>query len=371
MLYPVDLPCRTSMDTRAVAPRSARRFTVALGRVALAVSLPTALVIGAVVPAASSGAVQPAPITASVTRATSPSGAVQLGAPRVTAPSVGTVTTSALNLRTGPGTGYAVITVLPYGTQGTIVGQANGWYNVQTNRGTGWVIGTYFSVGGAAPTAPAPVPAWGTGYVTTSALNLRTGPGTGYGVITVLGYGTQGTIVGQANGWYNIQTVVGTGWVIGTYFSVGGAPAPAAPVPAPAPVSGVVGARATMVPNGYLISGWGTARSNGAHQGEDLAAAHGSPIYAPARLTILNNYWDSLGGWSVVGRDALGRNWYFCHMSSPSPAAGTVVKGQVIGYVGMTGSAQGTTPHLHYQVSYPGGAWGNPVDVLRSYPDVP
>jgi murein DD-endopeptidase MepM/ murein hydrolase activator NlpD len=126
-----------------------------------------------------------------------------------------------------------------------------------------------------------------------------------------------------------------------------------------------------MVPNGYLISGWGTARSNGAHQGEDLAAAHGSPIYAPARLTILNNYWDSLGGWSVVGRDALGRNWYFCHMSSPSPAAGTVVKGQVIGYVGMTGSAQGTTPHLHYQVSYPGGAWGNPVDVLRSYPDVP
>jgi hypothetical protein len=248
-----------------------------------------------------------------------------------------------------------------------VLGQSNGWYNVQTSRGTGWVIGTYFSVSGAAPAAPAP--ASGTGYVTISALNLRTGPGTGYGVITVLGYGTQGTIVGQANGWYNIQTTRGTGWVIGTYFSVGGAPAPAAP--APAPVSGVVGARATMVPNGQFISGWGAARSSGPHQGEDLAAPYGSPIYAPARLTILSNYWDSLGGWSVFGRDALGRNWYFAHMSSRSPVGGTVVKGQIIGYVGTTGSAEGTTPHLHYQVSYPGGTWANPAYVLQSYPDVP
>ncbi len=154
MLYPVDLPRRTSMDTCAVAPRSARRFAVAFRRAALAVSLPAALAIGAIVPAASV-AVETAPVAASVARTTT-SGSVQLGAPRVTAPSVGTVTTSALNLRTGPSTGYGVITVLGYGTQGTIVGQSNGWYNIQTNVGTGWVIGTYFSVGAAAPAAPAP-----------------------------------------------------------------------------------------------------------------------------------------------------------------------------------------------------------------------
>jgi cell wall-associated NlpC family hydrolase len=186
-------------------------------------------------PAAQSITVETAPITASVARTATPSTSSHLGAPRVAAPAVGTVTTSALNLRTGPGTGYAVITTLSYGTQGTVLGQSNGWYNIQTTHGTGWVSGTYFSVGAAAPTAPAPAPASGTGYVTISALNMRTGPGTGYGVIAVLGYGTQGTIVGQANGWYNIQTTVGTGWVIGTYFSVGGAPAPAAPAPAPAP----------------------------------------------------------------------------------------------------------------------------------------
>ncbi len=298
MCRPADVPCCTSLKKdqaglvrQSAVQASSPRPVVALRRAALALVLPAALLSSAAFSQTPPVTVEAAPVTASVARAITVSTSVQLGAPRVSAPMVGTVTTSALNLRTGPGTGYGVIAVLGYGTQGTVLGQAYGWYNIQTTRGTGWVIGTYFSVGSA-------------------------------------------------------------------------------PAPAPAPVSGVVGARATMVPNGQLISGWGAARSSGPHQGEDLGAPYGLPIYAPARLTILNNYWDSLGGWSVFGRDALGRNWYVCHMSSPSPAFGTVAKGQIIGYVGMTGSAQGTTPHLHYQVSYPGGTWGNPVDVLQSYPDV-
>jgi murein DD-endopeptidase MepM/ murein hydrolase activator NlpD len=127
-----------------------------------------------------------------------------------------------------------------------------------------------------------------------------------------------------------------------------------------------------MVPNGTLTSVWGDPRSDGRiHQGEDLAAPRGSPIYAPARLTIYSNTWSTLGGWTISGRDAKGRRWYFGHLNSRSWLAtgSTVYKGQVIGYVGSTGNATG--PHLHYQVSWPGGTWGNPVDVLRYYPDVP
>jgi murein DD-endopeptidase MepM/ murein hydrolase activator NlpD len=201
---------------------------------------------------------------------------------------------------------------------------------------------------------------------TTTAVNFRTGPSTGYSIIAVLPAGTQGTVLGTSNGWYNIQTSRGTGWVLGTYFRIGSSIAPA-----PAPVSGVVGARAAMVPNGQFISGWGAARASGAHQGEDLAAPYGSPIYAPATLTIVSNTWNSLGGWTVIGRDTKGRHWYFAHMSSQSRAWGTVAKGQIIGYVGMTGDAQGTTPHLHYQVTSYGWVWANPVVVLQSYPDVP
>ncbi len=61
-------------------------------------------------------------------------------------------------MRTGPSTGYAVIATLPYGTQGTVLGSSNGWYQISTSRGTGWVSGTYFRVGGAAAPAPAPAP---------------------------------------------------------------------------------------------------------------------------------------------------------------------------------------------------------------------
>jgi murein DD-endopeptidase MepM/ murein hydrolase activator NlpD len=137
-------------------------------------------------------------------------------------------------------------------------------------------------------------------------------------------------------------------------------------------LTGVAAARKAMVPNGTLTSVWGDPRSGGrTHQGEDLAAPRGSPIYAPARLSIYSNTWSTLGGWTVSGRDAKGRRWYFGHLNSRSARAvgSTVYKGQIIGYVGSTGSATG--PHLHYQVSYPGGSWGNPVYVLRYYPDVP
>lgn len=207
-----------------------------------------------------------------------------------------------------------------------------------------------------------------TGTVTASALNMRTGPSTGYTIIAVLPYGTQGTVLDTSNGWYKVGTSRGTGWVSGTYFRVGST----TPVAQPAPAGGVTAARATMVPNGRFISGWGAARSGGrTHQGEDIAAPSGSPIYAPARLTIVSNTWNSLGGWTVIGRDAKGRHWYFAHMNSQSSVSGTIAKGHIIGYVGMTGNAQGTTPHLHYQVSSSGWTWANPVYVLQNYPDVP
>ncbi|MDP9372965.1 MAG: SH3 domain-containing protein [Chloroflexota bacterium] len=79
--------------------------------------------------------------------------------------------TSVLNLRSGPGLGYRVITGLPYGTTVAVLDgprAADGyhWVQVRTGRaGTGWVANAYLSAGeapaaAAAPkAAPAPVPA--------------------------------------------------------------------------------------------------------------------------------------------------------------------------------------------------------------------
>lgn len=57
-------------------------------------------------------------------------------------------TTSALNLRSGAGTGYRVLIVMPSGARATLTdGQSNGgWYRVNFNGTTGWAYGTYLSV---------------------------------------------------------------------------------------------------------------------------------------------------------------------------------------------------------------------------------
>lgn len=58
----------------------------------------------------------------------------------------GTVTASILNIRSGPGTTYAVVTKIPKGTTVTILENKLGWYRVQLVNGTsGWGAQTYIS----------------------------------------------------------------------------------------------------------------------------------------------------------------------------------------------------------------------------------
>ena len=68
-----------------------------------------------------------------------------------------TVAVDALNLRGGPGTGYAVLDVLRSGASGTVTGRdATGtWYQVKLPDGkTGWVYGEFVQVSGDASKAP-------------------------------------------------------------------------------------------------------------------------------------------------------------------------------------------------------------------------
>lgn len=58
-----------------------------------------------------------------------------------------TVTASALNLRTGPSTSYAVIRTLPSGAVVEVLqGPSNGWYQVTYVGSTGWVSGAYLAM---------------------------------------------------------------------------------------------------------------------------------------------------------------------------------------------------------------------------------
>jgi uncharacterized protein YraI len=121
-----------------------------------------------------------------------------------------------LNVRSGPGTGYSVISSLPNGSAfGTTGRYSGGW--VQRSAG-GWVSTAYTSTGsGSSSGGSSGSSSPATLVVSTSGnpLNIRSGPGTGYSVIGSLANGTTVTLASQSGNWIH---VVSGGWVSADYL---------------------------------------------------------------------------------------------------------------------------------------------------------
>jgi murein DD-endopeptidase MepM/ murein hydrolase activator NlpD len=93
--------------------------------------------------------------------------------------------------------------------------------------------------------------------------------------------------------------------------------------------------------------------SGGWHHGDDIFAALGAPVLAVSHGTVFSVGWNKIGGWRLWLRDDKGWEYYYAHLSAYSPLAvnGAVVNpGDVLGFVGNTGDAQGTPYHLHFEV---------------------
>lgn len=114
---------------------------------------------------------------------------------------------------------------------------------------------------------------------------------------------------------------------------------------------------------------WGAPRSGGrTHQGVDMFAARGTPVVAPVSGTVEHRSND-LGGLSfhLWGDD--GNYYYGTHLARYGPAQGRVAAGTVVGYVGDTGNAAGTSPHLHFEI-HPGRHRGDPPAAVNPTPTV-
>jgi murein DD-endopeptidase MepM/ murein hydrolase activator NlpD len=107
---------------------------------------------------------------------------------------------------------------------------------------------------------------------------------------------------------------------------------------------------------------FGAARSGGrSHVGVDIFAAYGTPVVAPASGTVEHRE-NNLGGMSyhLVAED--GTYYYGTHLSGyENVDVGHVEAGTVIGYVGTSGNAQGTPPHLHWEI-HPAGRGTPPIN---------
>jgi murein DD-endopeptidase MepM/ murein hydrolase activator NlpD len=118
-----------------------------------------------------------------------------------------------------------------------------------------------------------------------------------------------------------------------------------------------------------FINDWGFPRSGGRrHEGTDMFAARGTPVVAVGDGTVRYDT-NSLGGtvaWVVTN---YGISFYYAHLDG---YAGGISSGQrvsggtTIGYVGNSGNAIGTSPHLHFGVYLSSGAV-NPYPTLTRH----
>jgi len=126
-------------------------------------------------------------------------------------------TTSDLNLRAGPSTADAVLLVLPPSASVELLGEtSNGFAHISYGPTIGWAFAGYLSDAPGAPPAP---PASGS-MNTASDLNLRSGPGLSFDVLTVIPAGAAVTpLGGNEGGFVQVRYAGQEGWASADYLS--------------------------------------------------------------------------------------------------------------------------------------------------------
>ncbi|WP_339783496.1 M23 family metallopeptidase [uncultured Marinobacter sp.] len=122
-------------------------------------------------------------------------------------------------------------------------------------------------------------------------------------------------------------------------------------------------------------SSFGAPRDGGAreHHGVDIFAKRGTPVRAVIDGHVRTDT-GGIGGnhvWLSGGMLGLGgARYYYAHLDSFAIESGdTVNKGEILGYVGNTGNASTTPPHLHFGI-YSGGPV-DPAPFLKPEPVLP
>ena len=130
------------------------------------------------------------------------------------------------------------------------------------------------------------------------------------------------------------------------------------------------------VPRSSLHDTFEASRATGSHEALDIAAPRGTPVRAVDDGRIAKLFRSVPGGITVYQFDPSARfAYYYAHLDRYADdlrEGATVRAGDVIGYVGTTGSAPPDAPHLHFAIFRlgPERAWWrgtpiNPYPILR------
>ncbi len=125
------------------------------------------------------------------------------------------------------------------------------------------------------------------------------------------------------------------------------------------------GVQSKLTNGGYVFPVYGPASfgdtfgasrpdvKGGWHHGEDIFGPLGTPLLAVATGTVHTVGWNQIGGWRFWLRDESGNEFYYAHLSAYSPLAVEgkhVQAGDVIGFLGKSGDAEFSLPHLHFEI---------------------
>ena len=106
-------------------------------------------------------------------------------------------------------------------------------------------------------------------------------------------------------------------------------------------------------PTTFYDSYGATGADAGYHHGDDFLGELGQPILAAANGSLFSLGWTRADGNHLWLRDHQGNLFYYANLAAFSTKArnGTRVEaGDVIGFMGNTGTAEGTATHLHFEV---------------------
>jgi hypothetical protein len=166
-------------------------------------------------------------------------------------------------------------------------------------------------------------------------------------------------------------------------FQVWTATSPTTAVAAQADAAPIVADTVELRPFAFPIAGrhtfgegiarFGTGRAGHTHEGQDVFADCGTPIVAARGGTVkFSGFQSAAGNYLVIDGAGTGEDTAYMHLrDAPLPAKGdTVQTGEVVGFVGDTGDADGC--HLHFELWtapgwYTGGHPIDPLPALKSW----
>lgn len=141
----------------------------------------------------------------------------------------GAETTTAVNLRTGAGTGNAIIATVGEGTALIVEADTgSGWYKVNYDGESGYMSADYLSFSETMDLTAQ-------GWVDGSDVRMRAAAGTDSEIVRVTTYGESVEILGVDGEWYKVSAGGKTGYIRGDYVSF------TEPDPSQAPAAGSVG----------------------------------------------------------------------------------------------------------------------------------